>query len=234
MTASQRRPAGLLHHTLTATATATLALLGIGTGAQATLVTRTVGVTLDAASFASYDLDLDQDGSADFTFTAAYAPDPDFTVAFDTIDVPFASENAFVVDASVGDGFPTISRLLDGASVAGSSLFSSFGDQGNLAYLISTDPNPLSGNFSGQTGYVGLRLVNGADTFYGFAQITVAGLNADNAFDLTIGTVGFDNVAGTAVQIPGGNAVPEPGSVALLAAAGFGFLLTRRRPRAAA
>ena len=211
---------------------ATLACWAVVPVAQAAPVYRHVNATLNALNIEQFALDVNQNGTTDFTFTAAYAPDPFFTVGFDTVDVPFGSSNAFVIDSPTFNGFPTITRLMAGAVVSSASQFSSSGDQGNLFFSTPFDPD--SGNFGGQSGYVGLRFVSGVPGtfFYGFAEVSVVGINAaSNQLDLSIGTVGYDNLAGQAIQIPFavGAPVSEPGSLALLGAGGFGLLLVRRR-----
>ncbi len=204
-------------------------VLGSSQAAEASLVTRNVNVTLNAANFESYNLDLDLNGTSDFTFTAAFVPDPVLSVGFDTIDVPRSNsfDNAVVVEKTTGDGFPTASLLTPGATVSDSSTFSFPFDQSNLYYNITIEPP--TGNFEGRTGFVGLRFDRGDDILYGFAQITVNPL--DDPLDplgLTIGLVGYNDVAGQAVQV-----VPEPSSLALTCLGGFGVLglAHRRRSR---
>jgi len=56
--------------------------------------------------------------------TLAYAPGPPLAGGFDTIDFPFGSNNAAVIDSVTGDGFPTVSRLNEGDTISGGSTFS--------------------------------------------------------------------------------------------------------------
>ena len=190
-------------------------------------------MTLDASDIETFDLDLNLDGRNDFTFTAAFVPDPFFNVGFDTIDVERG--NSFVIDGPTRDGFPTVSRLSEGETVSGASLFSQSNDQGNLVFLIGSE---LSGNFEGQTGFVGLRVNLGTfmmpSFLFGFAEITVRPLtDTSGPLDLTIGRVGFNNVAGQAAPIPVvAAAVPEPASLLLFGLAGAGLFAGRRRMRA--
>lgn len=207
---------------------AVVSLSGLSESAQAALVTRNVGVTLNAEDIETFDLDVDLNGTIDFTFTAAFVPDPSFSVGFDTVDSPFGTSNSVVIDMPTLDGFPTASRLAAGDTVAAANTFS-FGssDQGNLFFLTPFDPQ--SGNFEGQTGFLGLRFEGTGGSLFGFAQVTVNSLNASvNPLGLTIGTVGFNDVPGQLVQIPSAPAaVPEPGTLALLLA-GFGLLAASR------
>lgn len=196
----------------TALALAALAMFA-APQAHAALITRNVGVTLSAAALESYDLDVDLDGSIDFTFTAAFVPDPALTVGFDVVDFPFTSGNGVVIDAFTGDGFPTASRLRAGDTVSAADLFASASfDQGNLFFFIQDDTR--SGNFDGRSGFIGLRFDGAGGTLFGFAQVSVNALEDPVApFDLTIGLVGYVDVAGDAATIP---AVPAPGTLALV------------------
>ncbi|MCC6509140.1 MAG: hypothetical protein IT423_08540 [Pirellulaceae bacterium] len=155
-------------------------------------------------------MDLDVNGTVDFTFTSAFVPDPAFSVGFNTIDFPFSSNNGVVIDALTVDGFPTVTRLILGDTVASNHLFSSASfDQGNLTFFTPFDPP--SGNFAGQSGFVGLRFNRGGGTAFGFAQISVNAINAqENPLGLTIGIVGYNDTLGAPASI---TVVPEPSTL---------------------
>ncbi len=192
---------------------------------QAALITRNVNVTLTAANLESFNLDLDQNGSTDFTFNATLVPDPTLTVGFDVVDFPFASNNGLAIDSLSADGFPLASLLAEGTVVSPSQLYSraSF-DQGNLFFTNTLDP--ATGNFLNRTGFVGFRFDRPDGTNYGFAQVTVNDLNAAvNPLGLSIGVVGYNDVAGQSIQITG---IPEPTSLTLI---GTGILVAAFRSR---
>ena len=207
---------------------ASAVVLILGQPAGAGLVLRNINVELNASAIESYDLDVDLDGTTDFTFTSAFVPDPVVAAGFNTIDFPFGLNNAVVIDAQTGDGFPTVSRLAVGDLVSSASTFSTPTlDQGNLTFFTTFD-SP-SGNFAGQSGFVGLRFDGVGGTTFGFAQVSVNAMDAAvNPLGLKIGTVGFNNVLGQPATV---TAVPEPSSF-LLGACGVGlFSLARSRRR---
>jgi hypothetical protein len=77
--------------------------------------------------------------------------------------------------------------------------------------------------FSNGGNFIGLRAVTGTGTFYGFAYST----------DNILNSIGFENVADTAITATtAAGAVPEPASWALMIA-GFGLVGGAMRRRAA-
>lgn len=230
MTQTHARHHGAFKHTGVRIAAA-LCVLGAAASAQAGLVTVNVNAFLNSANFESFNLDADSNGSTDFTFTAANQDDGmgGIFLAFANIDVPFASTNGYIVDAGGDNSFPTVSLLSGGDTVSDAEIYSqgAFAN-GNLASVNVL--NPASGNFLGRTGFVGLRFTgNGSSFLYGYLEVTVDGLGTDSPYSIRLGQLVYQT-DGTGVVIPGGpNGVPEPGSLALLAAAGIGFLASRRR-----
>lgn len=178
---------------------------------SAGIVFRELNVTLDSSMGMPFDLDVDLNGTIDFTFTSTFVPDPVLAVGFNQVEFPFGSNNGVVIDATVGDGFPTVSRLSLGDTVSSGSLYSFPTDRGNLSFFTTVDPP--SGNFAGRTGFVGLKFDRLGGTAFGFAQISVNPIDAPlNPFGLTLHYVAFNDTLGELATI---TAVPEPSSITL-------------------
>ena len=106
----------------------------------------------------------------------------------------------------------TISLLSSGATVGSSGSYS------------SSDPNFGADWRAGVSpGYAGLRLTSGSDTYYGWASIAYT-LGSPNM--ATVSAFAFENQPGVSITAA---AVPEPSTVALLAAAGLAIGLCARR-----
>ncbi|MGK0189228.1 MAG: hypothetical protein ACI9R3_005045 [Verrucomicrobiales bacterium] len=92
------------------------------------------------------------------------------------------------------------------------------------------------GNQNG-SGFVGVRFKIGADTHYGFVEVSIndpyiddgGGWPGSGTNAAVIGAYGFESVANTDVHV---TAVPEPSSLGLLALGASGLTLMRRRRKA--
>jgi hypothetical protein len=100
----------------------------------------------------------------------------------------------------------------------------------NFASTLASNSFQHFGHFQPQpaSGYVGLRITDGADTFYGWADITV---NSDLTITLT--SLGFDNSGASVAAGAGASDTPEPASIALLVLGAAGLAGYRRKRLAA-
>ena len=128
---------------------------------------------------------------------------------------------------SVGS-FPYVAKLANGGNIAGGAFAAAA--VGTLAfgygYANSQWVNP------GQ-GYIGFKFTDAAGQEYGWASVTVNGANASNTF--TLNSYAYTTAGEVITAGQTSLAVPEPGSLGLLAVGGAGLLAWRqRRARAAA
>jgi hypothetical protein len=80
----------------------------------------------------------------------------------------------------------------------------------------------------GDRGFLGLRLVVGADTFFGWADVTLNNLDGSAPGVFTLHSYAYEDVAGTSILT---GAVPEPSAIALLVAGAAGVLALKRRKK---
>jgi|GEM_PF-3621411 len=204
-----------------------LALFFVGCSSflEAAMITRLVNVTLNASNLESYNLDVDLNGTNDFKFTASNLPDPVLPIGSDVVDFPFGGNNGGVIDAFAADRFPNATRLNTGDLVSVANLFSSASfDQANLFSFVGSETP--SGNFEGQTGFLGLRFDGSSGPLYGFAEVSVNSRNSSsNPLGLTIGLVGYNDAVGQPALISA--AVPEPTSLLLLGIGTIGIVSSR-------
>ena len=123
--------------------------------------------------------------------------------------------------------FKYLTRLVAGDVVDAAAFSAGSGFPSGIAY----DNLPNDGWASvGATGFAGFRIFDGDGGYnYGYVELTRG--------SLTVGSTGYQTILNTGITIPGapgGNAVPEPSSLALVAAGAAGMVALRRRRIAAA
>lgn len=149
------------------------------------------------------------------------------------------------IDFAFGASFWEIKRFDAGMTIDGMSTFSNneytlfselkiFNDPG--FYDPYSDPpvyypgfSHVSdvGQFRNQTGYAGIRMVDGANTYYGWMQVSVENYDNSNITGTLIDWA-YEDTPGRAIIAGETFSAPEP-SGTLLAAAGIGLIMFRRR-----
>ncbi len=134
---------------------------------------------------------------------------------------------SFASGGSYSNVFAYPSKLALGANIAGGP----FAPKAFGTLAFGTYGNPNSKWIQAGEGYIGFKFTDAAGTEYGWIDLSTNGAAAGEALTLksyAYTTAGEEITAGQA-------AVPEPGSLALLAAGGAGLLAWRqRRARSAA
>ncbi len=189
-------------------------LLGAA-GAEAKIIHTDLGagVTLDTDG-ATFDIDFDG-GGAEFTIFFG-------TISYNRVNVSFASTKASWRGRNFwgNNGAEALSNGDDvnAGSQWGHSNFGASSYYGNMASSYDT-----SGNFLDTSGkYIGVRFDIGGNTHYGWIQVNVPGV-PDSA---TITGYAYQDTADA--QITAG-AIPEPGSLALLALGAAGLAAWRKK-----
>lgn len=131
----------------------------------------------------------------------------------------FAAGGAF--NGFTANSFPYVAKLAFGANIA--ALPFAAANVGTLAY----GPGFANSQWlSAGQGYIGFKFTDGAGLETGWASVTANGVSAGNSF--TLNSYAY-STAGESIRAGQTIAVPEPGSLALLAMGGAGLLAWRQR-----
>ena len=210
---------------------------------HAQLVTETYNYTFPSTSASPYGFDVNGDSTPDYNicFANGSSLKPQIFATGGpggSGGVGTGTDNEVFLNSAAGDDHNTLPVLTSG-TVVNAALATTLGgvlnDQG---FFYQNYNNNYWGNWAGSggatapgtpvgpiTGYVGLALpAVGGGYNYGYAEFTVDMTQSLPTFEL-LNTV-YDSVANEAVTIA---PVPEPTSVALLAAGAAGLLTLRRR-----
>ena len=118
------------------------------------------------------------------------------------------------------NSFPYAAKLAFGANIAGGAFLVA-----NVATLAYGPGFTNSQWLTPGTGYLGFRFTDAAGTEYGWASITVAGVPGN---EFTLNSYAY-TTAGELITAGQTAAVPEPGSLGLLALGGAGLVAWRKR-----
>lgn len=153
-------------------------------------------------------------GNGTFTVAGSFGSGTSFGIGLNPPEAPqanlFFSQSNNNVGWLVSSG--AIPLLSSGATINASGSYANNDPSFAAAWLAGVSP-----------GYAGLRLTSGSDTYYGWAAISYT-LGSPN--QATVSAFAFENQPGVAITAA---AVPEPSTVALLAAAGLAIGLYARR-----
>ena len=121
-----------------------------------------------------------------------------------------------------------LQNLSEGTTISSTLTYDAEGG----SFFSYSDPDDYeettSGNFyttGTTTGYIGLQLNNGDDTYYGWAQVTAANCNNFSSASLTVHDWAYNNVDGELITA---GAVPEPATAGLLGISALALYGIRR------
>ena len=165
--------------------------------------------------------DVNGDSIADFNFSFRQ-PQAGGGLDWQASVFPLNSSGV-IATGSAGDFFAT--RLGAGATIGSSSTFLGAPGQGILRENFN---GTGAGDFAGANanGFIGFSFMVGANTFYGWLNLTVTRSSGGGITGIDFISAAYDNTPGTAITT-----IPEPGTLVLAAVAGFAGLAVARRRR---
>jgi len=221
-----------------------VAASGLAVGSQAQNVLITYNQTLTPSS-PIFSFDVTGDGAADYSIVFAGSNNSLKPQLYanggpgGTAGVGTGTDNEVFLNSAAGDDHNTLPVLAAGTVVSGSLAATLGGVLNDQGFFYQNFNNDYWGNWGGTggaaapspvvgpiTGYVGLALpVAGSpgNYNYGYAEFTVNETLATPTLELL--NTGYDPLVNDPITIP----VPEPTSIALLAAGATGLLALRRR-----
>jgi len=169
-----------------------------------------------------YNLDFNGDSTAEFQFTRFLGTPP----SFENSIAPLQSSGGIIATSESTPKSGTYATLLGSGEVIDGSRSYMTNTSAFLSGFTTDVPGGAPfGHFFDQSGFVGLTFQLSGATHYGWVKIH------DNDGNLTLVRAGYETDPRGAITTP--SLVPEPGSLALLAAGAAGVLALRRRKKAA-
>lgn len=224
----------LAAYALAATATAGIGLAAGPAPAEASIISHTASLTVSCTRMHTDDIfscqshaTLNIVGAIDLTFRVAGSSL--ITEGFErhlTLDV-VGKGAGVAVSSSRAISFQGAARFGNGHPIGPAEGFRPPGSSTAMARIFPIIPNAL-GNWLSGRGYLGFEFSSHGEHF-GWVAASVSNLGNGAIFGLDITGYAYDTVAGQTILAGQTTAVPEPGTLVLLALGALGLTVLRKR-----